>query len=111
MKKPNNNKPSGSGKQQRAHPIQGSKEFTIIQHLLLGSSLHRFEAEALADHYLHSTISIIARKYGLEIPRKMAQVSTRFDSTTSVMRYWFNKSDIVIIFRHHKDWSIQRLPM
>jgi hypothetical protein len=111
MKKPNNNKPSGSGKQQRAHPIQGSKEFTIIQHLLLGNSLHRFEAEALADHYLHSTISIIARKYGLEIPRQWKTFPNRFGSTIRVKRYWFNKSDIVIIFRHRKGWSIQRLPM
>ena len=97
MKKPNNNKPSGSGKQQRAHPIQGSKEFTIIQHLLLGNSLHRFEAEALADHYLHSTISIIARKYGLEIPRKWVKASTRFDGITQVKRYWFSEEDKIKI--------------
>lgn len=97
MSKPNKKKPSGSGKQQRVYPIQGSKEFTIIQHLLLGNSLHRFEAEALGDHCLHSTISIIARKYGLEIPRKMVKVSTRFNSTTSVMRYWFSEEDKIKI--------------
>jgi len=95
MIKPNKKKPSGSGKQQRAYPIQGSKEFTIIQHLLLGNSLHRFEAEALGDHCLPSTISIIVRKYDLNIPRKMVQVSTRFNSITSVMRYWFSEEDKV----------------
>ncbi len=58
MSKPNKKKPSGSGKQQRVYPIQGSKEFTIIQHLLLGNSLHRFEAEALGDHCLPSTIRL-----------------------------------------------------
>ena len=95
MIKPDKKKPSGSAKQQRAYPIQGSKEFTIIHHLLLGNSLHRFEAEGLGDPCLPSTISIIARKYGLEIPRKMVQVSTRFNSTTSVMRYWFSEEDKV----------------
>jgi len=47
MLKPNNKKPSGSGKQQKAHLRTGSKEFTIIQYLLLGNSLHRFESETL----------------------------------------------------------------
>ena len=93
MINPNKKKPSGSGKQQRGYLIQGSKEFTIIQHLLLGNSLHRFEAEGLGDHCLPSTISIIARKYSLEIPRKIVQVSTRFNSATSVMRYWFSEED------------------
>jgi len=97
MLKPNNKKPSGSGKQQKAHLRTGSKEFTIIQYLLLGNSLHRFESETLGDHCLPSTISIIARKYGLEIPRKMVQVSTRFNSTTSVMRYWFSEEDKIKI--------------
>lgn len=94
MSKPNNKKPSGSGKQQKAYLRTGPKEFTIIQHLLLGDSLHRFEAEALGDHCLPSTISTISRKYGLEIPRKLVEVSTRFSSNTTVMRYWFSESDI-----------------
>ena len=97
MSKPNNKKPSGSPKSQKVYLRTGSKEFTIIQYLLLGNSLHRFEAETLGDHCLPSTISIIARKYGLEIPRKMVQVSTRFNSTTSVMRYWFSEEDKIKI--------------
>ena len=97
MSKPNNKKPSGSPKSQKVYLRTGSKEFTIIQYLLLGNSLHRFEAETLGDHCLPSTISIIARKYGLEIPRKMVQVSTRFNSTASVMRYWFSEEDKIKI--------------
>ena len=97
MLKPNNKKPSGSGKQQKVHLRTGSKEFTIIQHLLLGNSLHRFEAEALGDHCLHSTISIIARKYNLVIPRKWVKVSTRFNSTTQVKSYWFSTEDKIKI--------------
>jgi hypothetical protein len=97
MSKPNNKKPSGSGKQQKAHLRTGSKEFTIIQYLLMGNSLHRFEAEALGDHCLHSTISTISRKYAIEIPRELVQVSTRFNGTTSVMRYWFSEEDKIKI--------------
>jgi len=91
----NKKKPSGSAKHQRAYPIQGTKEFNIIQYMRLGNSLHRFQAESLGDHCQPSTISIIARKYNLNIPRKMVQVSTRFNSTTSVMRYWFSEEDKV----------------
>jgi hypothetical protein len=97
MSKSNKKKPPGSGKSQRVYLRTGSKEFTIIQHLLSGKSLHRFEAEGLGDHCLPSTISIIARKYDLDIPRKMVQVPNRFNSTTSVMRYWFSKEDKIKI--------------
>jgi hypothetical protein len=97
MSKPNNKKPSGSPKSQKVYLRTGSKEFTIIQHLLLGNSLHRFEAEALGDHCLHSTISIIARKYNLVIPRKWVKVSTRFNSTTQVKSYWFSTEDKIKI--------------
>jgi hypothetical protein len=94
MSKPNNKKPSGSGKQQRAYPIQGSKEFTIIEYLHSGRSLHRFEAEELGDHCLNSTISTLSSQLGLEIPREMEKVPNRFGGTTHVMRYWFSESDI-----------------
>ena len=97
MSKPNNKKPSGSPKSQKVYLRTGSKEFTIIQHLLLGNSLHRFEAEARGDHCLHSTISIIARKYNLVIPRKWVKVSTRFNSTTQVKSYWFSTEDKIKI--------------
>jgi len=97
MSKPNNKKPSGSPKSQKVYLRTGSKEFTIIQHLLLGNSLHRFEAEALGDHCLHSTISIIARKYNLVILRKWVKVSTRFNSTTQVKSYWFSTEDKIKI--------------
>jgi hypothetical protein len=89
--------PSDSEKLKRGYPRTGSKEFTIIQHLLLGNSLHRFEAEGLGDHCLPSTISIIARKYDLDIPRKMVQVPNRFNSDSSVMCYWFSKEDRIKI--------------
>ena len=93
----NKKKPSGSAQHQRVYPIQGTKEFNIIQYMRLGNSLHRFQAEALGDHCLPSTISTISRKYGLEIPRKMIKVNNRFGTLTDVMCYWFSESDIAKI--------------
>jgi hypothetical protein len=97
MSKSNNKKPSGSGKSQRAHQKIGTKKFNIIQHFLEGLSLNRFEAEALGDHCLHSTVSTLVNKLGLEIPRKWEAVSNRFGGTTRVKRYWFSESDIAAI--------------
>ncbi len=94
MPKPNNKKPSGSGKQQRANQKIGTKKFNIIQHFLKGLSLNRFEAEALGDHCLHSTVSTLVNTLGLEIPRKWETISNRFGGTTRIKRYWFSESDI-----------------
>ena len=97
MTNSNKKKPSGSGKQQRVNQKIGTKKFNIIQHFLKGLSLNRFEAEELGDHCLHSTVSTLCNKLGLEIPRKWEVVSNRFNSTTRVKRYWFSESDIAKI--------------
>jgi len=97
MSKQNKKKPSGSPKSQRVHQKIGTKKFNIIQHFLKGLSLNRFEAEELGDHCLHSTVSTLFNKLGLEIPRKWEVVPNRFGSTTRVKRYWFSESDIAII--------------
>jgi len=97
MSKQNKKKPSGSGKKQRANQKIGTKKFNIIQHFLEGLSLNRFEAEALGDHCLHSTVSTLVNKLGLEISRKWEAVPNRFGGTTRVKRYWFSESDIAAI--------------
>ena len=97
MLKHNKKKPSGSGKSQRVNQKIGTKKFNIIQHFLEGLSLNRFEAEALGDHCLHSTVSTLVNNLGLEIPRKWEAVPNRFGGTTRVKRYWFSESDIAAI--------------
>jgi hypothetical protein len=97
MSKQNKKKPSGSGKKQRANQKIGTKKFNIIQHFLEGLSLNRFEAEALGDHCLHSTVSTLVNHLGLEISRKWEAVPNRFGGTTRVKRYWFSESDIAAI--------------
>ena len=97
MSKQNKKKPSGSAKQQRANQKIGTKKFNIIQYFLKGLSLNRYEAEDLGDHCLHSTVSTLCNKIGLQIHRKWEVVPNRFDSTTRVKRYWFSESDIAKI--------------
>jgi len=93
----NKKNPSSSrGKSERGNLIQGSKKFTIIQYLLKGGSLNRFEAELIGDHCLHTTISVISNEYGFEVPRKMEKVPNRFGGMTSVKRYWFSDNDMKI---------------
>lgn len=94
MIKPNKKKPSGSARKQRENQKIGTKKFNIIQHFLKGLSLNRFEAEALGDHCLHSTVSTLVNTLDLKIPRKWETVPNRFGGTTRVKRYWFSESDI-----------------
>jgi len=97
MSKQNKKKPSGSARKQRINQKIGTKKFNIIQHFLEGLSLNRFEAEALGDHCLHSTVSTLGNKLGLEISRKWEAVPNRFGGTTRVKRYWFSESDVATI--------------
>lgn len=91
----NKKKPSGSAKQQSAYQIIGAKKFNIIQHLLKGFSLNRFEAEKLGDHCLHSTISSLSKDLEIEILREWEKVPNRFGGTTKVKRYWLSEADII----------------
>lgn len=63
-----------------------TKERTILDALMAGQSLHRFQAERIGDHCLPSTISALQTKYNLYIDRQRIKVSCRFGSV-SVNRY------------------------
>jgi hypothetical protein len=97
MSKPNKKNPLVTLASQGGRLIQGSKEFTIIEYLHSGRSLHRFQAETLGDHCLPTTISTISRKYALEIQRELIQIRNRFGTLTHVMRYWFSEEDKIKI--------------
>ena len=58
----------------------------ILTVLAAGRSLHRFEAERLGDHCLHSTISKIER-YGIRVDRREENVLGFGGHKTRVMRY------------------------
>ncbi|SEJ57603.1 hypothetical protein SAMN04244572_04534 [Azotobacter beijerinckii] len=51
------------------------------------NSLNRFEAEALGDHCLNSTIAKLTHDYGLEFHRQPEKVPNRWGTSCDVTRY------------------------
>ena len=51
------------------------------------NSLNRFEAEALGDHCLNSTISDLSNRYGLGFKRQLEEVPNRFGKPCLAKRY------------------------
>ena len=72
-------------------PKQKTKIGTILRVLVPGRSLNRFEAEQHHDHCLHSTVSALQRRYGIDIERKSETVPCLGGTATaSVKRYWLD---------------------
>jgi hypothetical protein len=67
------------------------KQLTILQHLINGNTLNRFEAERIGDHCLNSTVSYFCNSKGLSISRKRENVPNRFGGKTSVCKYWLSQ--------------------
>lgn len=59
-----------------------------------GRRLHRFQAEILGDHCLHSSISGLQTKHGVTFSRKWIKVPNRFGTETRVMLYWLEGKDL-----------------
>lgn len=61
----------------------------ILAELARGASLHRFQAERLGDHVLHSTVCKIQR-YGILVEREWVTVPGYAGHPTRVCRYWLS---------------------
>lgn len=61
----------------------------ILRVFLEGRSLHRFEAERLGDHVLHSTVARLQSR-GVTILRHEETVTGYAGYPTRVMRYWLD---------------------
>jgi len=93
----NGNKSTGvvattTPKQHKAKTKQlksSTKKFKILSEFARGRKLHRFIAEPIGDHCLHSTVSTIESEHSLEFSRERITVPTRF-GTTNVTLYWFD---------------------
>jgi len=67
-----------------------NKQDTVFQALISGKSFNRFEAERqLHDHCLHSTISVLEKKYQINISR-IHEAAPCHGGTTIVCRYWID---------------------
>lgn len=64
------------------------KEVGMLKRFVKGKSYHRFTAERLGDHCLHSTVSSLQKSFGVYFDRRRIEVPNRFGSTTRVMLYW-----------------------
>ena len=64
-----------------------SKIARVLKILLAGTSINRFEAERIGDHCLHSTISVLANRYGLAFERQQERVLNHWGTPCSVTRY------------------------
>ena len=65
-----------------------SKIARVLAYLLPAcNSLNRFEAEALGDHCLNSTIAKLAHHYGLVFQRQPEKVPNRWGKPCDVTRY------------------------
>jgi len=71
-----------------------TKVFHVFQAFLNGWSGHRFNAEReLHDHCLHSTVSIIEKKYQVTIHRKWVTVRGYNNTPTRVKVYWLSREN------------------
>ncbi|MHB8622077.1 MAG: hypothetical protein ACYC9J_00415 [Sulfuricaulis sp.] len=61
----------------------------VLAELAKGTSLHRFQAERIGDHTLHSTVVKI-QKYGIAIEREWIIVMGFAGHPTHVKKYWLN---------------------
>lgn len=60
----------------------------VLAYLLVPcNSLNRFEAEALGDHCLPSTISALEHRHGLQFQHQPEQVPNRWGKPCGVTRY------------------------
>lgn len=95
-------------KNEKATPIESSrkqssannkakepgKERSMLMRFASGERHHRFSAERLGDHCLPTTISDLQRTHGLYFSRQRVKTRNRFGSTTPVMRYWLEGTDL-----------------
>lgn len=68
---------------------KNTKLHAVIQHLVNGNRLHRFQAERICrDHVLNSTVSGFQREHGIPVARQMVTVPGYAGSRVQVAEYW-----------------------
>jgi hypothetical protein len=69
-------------------------------------SYNRFEAERLLhDHCLHTTVSTIQNKHGIQVQRKWETVPGFMGIKTRVCRYWIAPENVEQALKAAKFWS------
>ena len=77
------------GKAKQAAIKPQTKTERVLQTFVSGEALHRFQAFALRDTCLHSTVSRLEQGYGLLFKRRSVIVDRQGDPVR-VTEYWLN---------------------
>lgn len=96
MKKATRPEEQGSPRKANTTTNTPSKIARILEYLLTGASLNRFEAEPLGDHCLNSTIAVLANHHYLTFQRQPEKVPNRWGKPCRVTRYSLPTTE-----RHH----------
>lgn len=67
---------------------------TMLRRFAQGEKHHRFTAEQVADHCLHSTIASLQKKHGIYFDRMFIKVRNRFGTDTHVKLYWLEGENL-----------------
>jgi hypothetical protein len=86
-----NNKESNHA--QNFNPKQLTKQQKVISEFLKNKKLSCLDHYWLGDTCLHSTVSTLSKRYGLEIPRKRQKLPNRQGKKVSIVLYWFSETD------------------
>ncbi len=70
------------------------KLITMLKAFAGGQKLHRFQAERLGDHCLHTTVSDLQIKHQITFSREWTKVPNRFRSITHVKNYWLDGENL-----------------
>ena len=89
--------------QQKKVPAKASR---MLLFFYAGKSLNTFEAQALGDTCLNTTISNFHHKHGLAFESRMESIPNRFGGQTWVKRYWLAKESEKIAFRLLTQWGL-----
>ena len=95
--------PDSTTSQQKKAPAKAGRMLLIFY---VGNSLNTFEAQALGDTCLNTTISDFRRKYGLTFESKTETIPNRFGGHTWVKRYRLAKESEKIAFQLLTQWGL-----
>ena len=93
----NSKKPSSSAKLTRAYPNKGTKYRIIVEHMLKGGSVNKFEAMLLGVNSLYSVICKMCKDFNLEVSRYTEKAKDISGSYSYATRYKFTKQDMIKI--------------
>lgn len=69
------------------HTIARTKKARVLEYFIFQGSLNRFEAQHIGDHCLHTTVSNLANRHGLEFIRTPEKVPNKWGAPSEVTRY------------------------